>query len=105
MISHAKTIDSWVEYIKAHDGKLRPPVRILYDMRVAGLPSRYMLDIIGPLMKELTIPEDTKSAYLFLKGPNMLFTRSLQRRMPRNAGDVMGFDDMDKAVQWLIADE
>lgn len=96
------TVDAWIEHVKAHDGKLRSPMRALYDFRETGPPSRYMLDVVGPLMETLTIPEDTRSAYLFKKGPNALFSRSLQRRMPRNVGETKGFTNFDAAIQWLL---
>lgn len=96
------TVEAWMEYVRARDGKLRPPVRMLYDFRESGLPSKFLLDAIGPFMDELTIPEDTRNAYLFPIGPYQYFSRSFMSRMPSHVGAVKGFTDLKSAAKWLL---
>lgn len=96
------TVDAWARYAREHDGRLRPPVRLLYDFRETGPPSLYMLEILRPLMEELTIHPDTRSAYLFPRGPYARFDKSLSRRMPPNSGEFKGFTEYETALQWLL---
>ncbi len=97
-------VENWMAYVKSHDGKLKPPVRMLYDFREAGLPSRYVLEIIGPFMKTLIIPEDTRSAYIF-PSAQARFSMSFMRRLPPEAGAVRVFNDEESAVEWLLAEK
>lgn len=96
-----RTVEAWMGYVRAHDGNLKPPVRLLYDFQEAGPPSRYVLDVIGPFMDSLIIPEDTRSAYVFVT-PFERFAGSFVRRLPAKAGAVRAFASMDEAVAWLL---
>ena len=96
-----RIVQDWMDYVKVHDGKLKPPVRMLYDFRKAGLPSRYLLDTINPFMKTLTIPEDTRNAYLF-PTEYARFSMSFIRRMPLEVGACRVFTDEAIAVEWLL---
>lgn len=96
-----QTIELWMNYVRTHDGKMRAPVRLLYDLRKSGPPSRFLLDVIGPFMSELTIPADTRNAYVYERGPYASFSDSFVRRMPAKAGDVRTFTDFEQAVKWL----
>jgi hypothetical protein len=95
-------VEQWVAHVRSKDGKLRSPLRVLYDFRDAGPPSPYALQIVGPLMQELTIPEDTRSAYLFKSRLDTHFARSIIRRMPAKVGKVRAFTDLEDAVAWLL---
>lgn len=99
-----RAVQNWMDYVKEHDGKLRPPVRMLYDFREAGLPSRYLLDTINPFMKTLTIPANTRNAYLF-PAEYARFSMSFIRRMPPEAGLFRVFNDEKAAVDWLLSEE
>jgi hypothetical protein len=98
------SVEEWMAYVKAHDGKLVPPVRMLYDLRPAGPPSQYALEKIGPFMATLDIPEGTRNAYLF-KSPFGRFADVIMRRMPPKAGRIRSFDDYDEAIEWLLAEK
>lgn len=97
-----QTVDAWMEHVKAHDGKLRSPLRLLYDLQDAGPPSRYILETIGPFMETLTIPEDTRNAYIFKAGPYERYVMSFIRRMPPKTGVIKAFTSIDEAVKWLL---
>ncbi|NDJ85337.1 MAG: hypothetical protein GYB66_05590 [Chloroflexi bacterium] len=94
-------VDQWVAHVKASDGRLRSPLRMLYDFREAGPPSAYALSIAGPLMEQLTIPEDTCSAYVFAKRLDKHFTRSILRCLPPKVGRIRAFSNFDSAIAWL----
>lgn len=97
------TIEVWMDYVRARDGKMRPPVRMLFDFRDIELPSKFLFDTIGPFYASLTIPEDTRSVYLFPKGPYQNFGRSLMKRLPPNVGKLREFTEIDEAIEWLLA--
>ena len=101
---HRATIEAWMDYVRARDGKMHPPIRMLFDFREIELPSKFLLDTIGPFYASLTIPKDTRSVYLFPKGPYQNFGRSLLRRLPPNVGKIREFTDIDEAIEWLLAE-
>jgi hypothetical protein len=99
------TIEAWMGYVRARDGKMHSPLRMLFDFRDAELPSKFLLDIIGPFFAELTIPEDTRNAYLFPVGPYQTFGRSLMQRLPPKVGELKEFISLEDAVAWLLEPE
>ncbi|MCB9438321.1 MAG: hypothetical protein H6673_15200 [Anaerolineales bacterium] len=98
-----ETVDKWIAFIRASNDKLRSPVRILYDLREAGPPSQYFLDVLGPVIRELNLPDDIRSAYVFNTGPYARFASSFMRRTPTGAGQIKDFTDWDEAIDWLTA--
>jgi hypothetical protein len=100
-----RSIEAWMAMVRATDGKLRPPVRLLYDFRDAGAPSRFLLDSIGPFVEGLQIPPATRHAYLFRPGPYSRFATSIVRRMPAKVGVVKVFYEERQARNWLLDEE
>lgn len=94
-------VEQWAAHVRAADGKLRSPLRLLYDFRKAGPPGPYALSVVGPLMRELTIPHDTRNAYLFKNRLDTYFAHSIIRNMPTNVGLVKAFINFDEAIEWL----
>lgn len=94
-------VEQWAAFIKASDGKLSSPHRVLYDFRKAGPPSPYALQRVGPVMQSIHIPDDTKSAHLYKSALDTQFTKSIIRMMPNYVGKVRAFDDYQRALQWL----
>lgn len=99
------TVDSWAAYVKTRDGKLVAPVRSIYDLRGAGYPTPYMLDVSVRLMEVLQIPADTRSAYMVEDRMHMAFGMVLARRMPKRAGLVRIFIHQEEAKRWLLSAE
>ncbi len=95
-------VEAWMDYVLARNGKLRSPLRLLYDFRQGGAPSQFLLETVGPFMERLIIPEDTRNAYVFARGPYQRFAHSFLRRMPDHVGDIKAFADIDEAVKWLL---
>lgn len=95
-------VEQWVAYVRSKDRKVRGPLRVLYDFREAGPPSPYALEVVGPVMRELTIPPDTRTAYVFKSRLDTHFARSIIRRMPAKVGKVRAFMTVDEAIGWLL---
>lgn len=100
-----ETVDKWVAFVRSNTDKLRSPVRMIYDLRNAGPPSQYFLDVVGPVLEELNLPDDIRTAHLFKPGPYERFAKSFIRRTPADAGKLKPFTDWDTAIAWLLATE
>lgn len=98
-----ETVDKWIAFIRNSNDKLRSPVRVLYDLREAGPPSQYFLDVLGPVIRELNLPDDIRSAYVFNTGPYTRFANSFIRRTPAEAGQIKDFTNWEEAIDWLTA--
>ncbi len=96
-----QTIDAWVEYVTIRDGKLRAPLRVIYDFQNLGLPTPYMNQKGVEMMSKLQIPEDTRTAYLVDTLLQITYYRLLARRMPKTAGAVQAFLREKDAIAWL----
>jgi hypothetical protein len=91
----------WVDYIRAQDGKMKPPVRILFDFRGAGAPSRFVTDRLPGIMGELHLPDDTRAAFLFDDGTVARFTLRALGRLPNTIGKTRDFLNLAPAIKWL----
>ncbi len=91
----------WIDWIRAAQGKLKSPLRILYDFRGSGPPSRFVTDRLPGLMAELEIPEDTRSAFLVDDNLNGRFTRRALEALPANVGQMQSFVNLSPAIKWL----
>src|SRR5688500_12462002 len=98
-----ETIEEWVAYVRKHDGKLKSPHRVLYNLCEAGYPTPYVLNTSVTLMHELQIPEDTRTAYMVQDHHHAAFGMVIARRMPRKAGPVRVFTEEEEAIKWLLA--
>jgi hypothetical protein len=95
------SIDAWAAYIREHDGKLKSPVRVLYDMREAGYPTPYAMSVASGLMQQVQAVEDMRTAYLVKNTIQETFYRLLTMRMPKRIGEVRVFHNEAAAIAWL----
>ncbi|MBZ0317106.1 MAG: hypothetical protein K8L91_11860 [Anaerolineae bacterium] len=91
----------WVDYVRAQDGKMRAPVRILFDFRGAGAPSRFVFDRLPGILAELHLPDDTRCGFLFDDGTIARFTRRALTQLPSNIGVTRDFLNLGPAIKWL----
>jgi hypothetical protein len=91
----------WVDYARSKDGKLTPPVRMLFDFRGSGPPSRFLKDRLPAILNDLTIPADTRSAFVVDDNLNGYFTRTALESLPDTIGETRSFVNMSPAIQWL----
>ncbi|NDJ85336.1 MAG: hypothetical protein GYB66_05585 [Chloroflexi bacterium] len=91
----------WVDYIRGKTDSLESPVRILYDFRNSGPPSRFLIDRLPAIMGELQFPENTRSAFLVDDDINGRFTRNALVSMPANIGKTQSFLNVTPALKWL----
>lgn len=52
------------DYLRATHEKWGAPVRLVFDFRGSGAPSRFMIDRAPRIFDELSLPEDTRVACL-----------------------------------------
>lgn len=98
-----QTIDQWAEYVYERNGKLRSPMRSLYDFtHVLGLPTPYLNQTTTKVMNEIQIPDDTRTAYLVTNALQLTYYRLLKRRMPKRVGLVEIFLTEADAIAWLV---
>ena len=91
----------WVDYIRARDGKMRSPLRLLYDFRRAGPPSRFVFDRLPAILGELTTPEDTRVAFLLDDDSMARFTRKALEILPIKPELTKEFVNLAPAIRWL----
>jgi hypothetical protein len=91
----------WVEYIRTHNDTMKPPVRILYDFRESGPPSRFLMDRLPDIMADLEIAEDIRSAFLVDDSLTGHFTRNALAKLPNNIGPTRSFLNLTPALKWL----
>ncbi|MBI5929433.1 MAG: hypothetical protein HY862_09000 [Chloroflexi bacterium] len=91
----------WVDYIRSQDGKMKPPLRILFDFRGAGAPSRFISDRLPNILAELHLPEDTRCGFLFDDGTIARFTRRALMLVPQSIGITKDFLNLGPAIKWL----
>jgi len=98
-----ETVDKWAEHVKAQDGKMLAPLRVMYNFRGAGYPTPYLLKVSVVMMETLQIPEDTRTAYMVQDRSHVAFGMVVARKMPRRAGLVRVFINQDEAKAWLLS--
>lgn len=91
----------WVDHFRSFQSKWTPPLRILYDFRGSGPPSRFMTDRLPGIMSELALPEDTRSAFAVDDNLNGHFTRQALAAIPKEVGETRSFVNINPAIQWL----
>lgn len=91
----------WVEYIRTHNESMKPPVRILYDFRESGPPSRFLMDRLPDILADFDIAEDIRSAFLVDDSLTGHFTRNALAKLPENIGPTKSFLNLTPALKWL----
>jgi hypothetical protein len=91
----------WVEYIRTNNDAMKPPVRILYDFRESGPPSRFLMDRLPDILADLEIADDIRSAFLVDDSLTGHFTRNALTRLPDNIGPTKSFLNLTPALKWL----
>ncbi len=91
----------WVEYIRTHNEAMKPPVRILYDFRESGPPSRFLMDRLPDILADLEIADDIRSAFLVDDSLTGHFTRNALSKLPENIGPTKSFLNLAPALKWL----
>ena len=91
----------WVEYIRTHNEAMQPPVRILYDFRESGPPSRFLMDRLPDILSDLEIADDIRSAFLVDDSLTGHFTRNALTKLPENIGPTKSFLNLAPALKWL----
>lgn len=93
----------WVDYVRTKQENMEPPVRVLFDLRGSGPPSRFMADRLPHILKDFVILEDTRSAFLVDDDLNGRFTRTALDNMPDTIGETQIFLNLSPAIKWLLS--
>lgn len=91
----------WVEHFRAFQDKFPHALRILYDYRGSGPPSRFLSDRVPAIMAEFDIPDDTRLAFVVDDNLNGRFTRAALAKLPKSMGETRSFVNINPALQWL----
>lgn len=92
----------WGDYVKKYDGQYPDPLRLLYDFTdCKDAPSRYFLKLLQDLIPKLTLPHNSRYAYLlpnqgFAVWANAFFTPTVER------GQSRSFFVREEAIAWLM---
>jgi hypothetical protein len=92
----------WGDYIKKYDGQYPDPLRLLYDFTdCKDAPSRYFLTLMGDIIPKLSLPRNSRYAYLlpnqgFSVWANAFFNPTVER------GQSRSFLSREEAVNWLM---
>lgn len=95
----------WVDYMNAYCETWTSPLRLLYDFRGSGAPSRFFIDRVPKVFETLVFPEDVRHACLFDDGLMAHFTRSALQKIPNTVGKMEEFMNLDPAIRWLKGQE
>lgn len=100
-----QTVDIWYQYVEERDGQFTQALKVIYDMRQSGLPTPYLTTLSTKAMRELQIPNGTRTAYLVSSQIQYTYYRFLAARMPKRAGLIQVFKTMEDALVWVIEAE
>lgn len=80
--------------------KQKPPIRLLFDFRDAGAPSRYMADRLPKIFSEAELPKDARVAFVM---DDVTITRFIRQALQNltTEGECAEFLNIDPALNWL----
>lgn len=95
------TIELYVDYLRQMGPRIRPDARNLFDLRFAGMPSMYLLEMADRLYEGIPIPPTVKNA-LLISTVSIYSTmmRILLRRLT-SVGESRVFIHETEAIAWL----
>jgi len=97
-----QTIEAWGNYVLSNKDNLPNRIRVLYDLRQCGMATNFVLQYQDRVLDQLSLPEDTRSAYLVGSDHfQKLWTRHIQRGVKGKIASLRTFTDYDRAVAWL----
>jgi hypothetical protein len=97
-----EVVDQWAAFITNSSKHLGEQHRILYDFRTAGIPSPYALERVGPVLAQVSVPKDTRTAHVYRTPADMHYTDQIIELMPKQVGEVRAFCRFDEALGWLM---
>ena len=89
----------FIDYVRAM--KIKSPVRIMFDFRGAGAPSRYIIDRLPQVLGEIKFPEDTRIGFVNDDMMTTRFVRKMLDDLPEGVGELREFINYDPAMHWL----
>lgn len=81
--------------------KITAPVRIMFDFRGAGAPSRYITDRLPQVLAEIEFPAKTRIGFVNDDMMTARFTRKLLDDLPEDKVEFGEFINYDPAMKWL----
>lgn len=90
----------WGDLVRVERDNFPEPIRILFDFRGAGAPSRYMVDRMPRIFEDLNFPDNTRIAVVMDDDRTARFVHNAVAQWP-DMGQVEEFINIDPAIQWL----
>lgn len=94
----------WGDLVRVQKQDFPQPVRLLFDFRGAGAPSRYMADRMPRVLEDLALPENTRVAYLIDDSRLAQFIHNAVANWPFAETQIQSFINYDPALNWLAED-
>ena len=90
------------DYLRTEHPKWTAPVRLIFDFRDAGVPSRFMIDRAPRIFIDIDLPEDTRIACLVDDNSlGHLIHRALES-WRKSIPQINSFLNFDPALDWLL---
>jgi hypothetical protein len=96
-----QAVDAWEAYVREHNGLLREPVRVLYDMRAVDYPTPYFVNRVSIVFEEISIPDDTRTGIVVREHHHVVHYLSLAKRIGFMGGEVHVFQSYHDVIGWL----
>ena len=91
------------DYLRVQHEKWQPPVRLIFDFRSAGIPSRFMIDRAPRLFTEISLPADTRIACLVDDSTTGHLIHLALEKWREIIPQIDEFLNFDPAIVWLLA--
>jgi hypothetical protein len=91
----------WADHVRRMKDNIQPPVRVLLNFIDCGPPSVYAIQAQRTIAGEVTMPQDTRVAYLIPDSSYKLWARMLKRNRAFGEEAISIFMERSEALAWL----
>lgn len=93
--------EQWANHVRSMKNNIKSPVRVLLNFVNCGPPSVYAIQAQRTIAGEVTMPDDTRVAYLIPDSSYRLWARMLKRNRAFGEESIDIFLERDAALNWL----
>lgn len=90
------------DYLRIEHEKWQAPVRLIFDFRGAGVPSRFMIDRAPRVFTEISLPDDTRIACLVDDSSLSRLIHLALEKWREIVPQIDEFLNFDPALAWLL---
>lgn len=90
------------DYLRTEHQNWETPIRLIFDFRGAGVPSRFMIDRAPRIFTEINLANDTRIACLVDDNSiGHLIHRALEK-WRESVPQISSFLNFDPAIEWML---